>query len=408
MSVPEAGFVDAVRDALLHLYDVGYLQRQPLLPLVGQPARGVAASGPRLRQALLDAIEILTPGPDVAATARAWRPYRILELRYIDCHDVAMVMDEVALSSAQYHREHHRALEMLAVVLWEQWDAAGRWPALVSAKSARPAAGVDPVRQEAEILLLDRHAGRVDVLQVIEEIRRLMPSLQAGRATAFTFQAPENLPDVIGERVAVRQVLLVLLAHAGMAVTQGVVELCLARQGQRVVITISGPTAGILPEPLARGVSDCRPFVEALRGEVRFVAPAKDAAAWSIQVDLLMHQRPTLLVVDNNADFVRLVEVYLSGTDWEVVSATTVDEAIEVAQARHPDAVLLDVIIPGRDGWDLLFELRGQVATLDIPVIICSVLQEPDMALALGATAYLQKPVDQTQLLAALRPFHQV
>ncbi|MCC6627294.1 MAG: response regulator [Chloroflexi bacterium] len=406
MSVPETGFVDAVRDALLHLYDVGYLQKQPLLPLVGQPARGVAASGPRLRQALLDAIETLTPGPDVAETARAWRPHRILELRYIDCYDVAEVMEQVSLSSAQYHREHHRALAMLAVVLWEQWGAASRWPALASVAPSRVAADVDPVRQEAEGLLHDRRPGPVDIAQVVEEIRRLLPSLQAGRGAAFAFHVPADLPDVTAERVAVRQVLLVLLAHAGKAVTQGVIDVRLARQAQRVVITISGPSAGALAEPLEQGMSDCRPFVEALRGWMRFIAPATDTTVWSIEVELLAHQRPTLLVVDNSTDFVRLIEVYLTDTDWEVISATTVEDAMRIAHARNPEAVLLDVIIPDRDGWDLLFELRGQAATLAIPVIICSVLQEPDMALALGATAYLQKPVDQTQLLAALRPFH--
>jgi ammonium transporter, Amt family len=99
------------------------------------------------------------------------------------------------------------------------------------------------------------------------------------------------------------------------------------------------------------------------------------------------------------------VELYLTGGDWEIVSASSVEEATAHARRLHPNVILLDVIIPGRDGWDLLLDLRAHATTLDIPVIICSVLNEPSMATALGATAYLQKPISQGQLMAALEPF---
>jgi Amt family ammonium transporter len=81
-----------------------------------------------------------------------------------------------------------------------------------------------------------------------------------------------------------------------------------------------------------------------------------------------------------------------------------VDEAYALACHQHPGAILLDVVIPGRDGWELLLELKQLPSTRDIPVIICSVLDEPAVAIALGAAAYLQKPIDQDRLLAALNP----
>ena len=61
---------------------------------------------------------------------------------------------------------------------------------------------------------------------------------------------------------------------------------------------------------------------------------------------------------------------------------------------QHPVAIPLDVVIPGREGWELL-ELKQVPSTNEIPVIVCSVLDEPAVAIALSATAYLQKTIDQ-------------
>jgi CheY-like chemotaxis protein len=396
-TLPE--FTDLVRDALLHLYDVGYLQTHPLLTLVEQPAGGGATSGPRLRQVLLDAIEALRPSPDVAPTARAWRLHHILELRYVECHDVAEVIEQIALSSAQYHREHHRALEMVAVMLRERSSAAG------AGDPARSANDADLVRREAEELLHDQRAGRIDLAQIVQEIQVLLRPLRADRIVDLQIEVANHLSAIAGERVAVRQLLLALLSHCVTAVDRGTIAVRLTNQARQVGVTISGPTTGFV-DHIEVGLAASRPFVEALRATVRFLPAPTPMAPWTIQVALPALARPTLLVVDNHADFVRLVGLYLTGSDWDVIGTTTVDEAVRVAQQRHPTVILLDVIIPGRDGWDLLLDLRGHPATLDIPVIICSVLREPQMATALGATAYLQKPVSQPELMAALRPYH--
>jgi CheY-like chemotaxis protein len=107
-------------------------------------------------------------------------------------------------------------------------------------------------------------------------------------------------------------------------------------------------------------------------------------------------------VVDNNADFVALVTRYLEETDWEVVGANSVEEALRLATLQQPHAVLLDVVIPDRDGWDCLQVLKQTPIIRHVPVIICSVLDEPGIATALGAAAYLLKPISSRQLLKVL------
>lgn len=83
-------------------------------------------------------------------------------------------------------------------------------------------------------------------------------------------------------------------------------------------------------------------------------------------------------------------------------------------EKQHPIArlnlglIILDVLMPGEDGWELLMEFKANESTRDIPVVICSVFSEPQLARNLGAAAYLPKPVTQRALLRTLRPWSQV
>jgi CheY-like chemotaxis protein len=67
-----------------------------------------------------------------------------------------------------------------------------------------------------------------------------------------------------------------------------------------------------------------------------------------------------------------------------------------------PAAVLLDIRLPGMDGWDVLSELQADPATADIPVVVVSIVDERSRGLDLGAWEYLMKPVGREQLLGAL------
>jgi hypothetical protein len=286
----------------------------------------------------------------VGCRAPALRPggHHILELRYIEGHDVAEVMEQVALSSAQYHREHQRALQMIAVILWEQWQVGAHWPAIAGEPSG-VVAGADLVRQEAEGLVHDRPAGRVDLAGVVQDLRLLLQPLCAERAVDLAFEVDAPLPALVGERVAVRQCCLTLLSHLVSAADHGAIRIRFARRPRQVVVTITGSATGDLGQ-IEVGVAECRPFLEALQGRLEAGALVAGSADWTIQVILPAYERPTLLVVDNNADFVRLIERYVTGGEWEVIGAGTVDEAVALAQQRRPTVILLDVIIPGRDG----------------------------------------------------------
>jgi CheY-like chemotaxis protein len=85
------------------------------------------------------------------------------------------------------------------------------------------------------------------------------------------------------------------------------------------------------------------------------------------------------------------------------VSARSGEDGLRTVQQVMPDAILLDLMMPGMDGWELLQRLRTDGDTQDIPVIICSVINDPELAYSLGASKFVPKPVTRETLLEALR-----
>jgi CheY-like chemotaxis protein len=116
----------------------------------------------------------------------------------------------------------------------------------------------------------------------------------------------------------------------------------------------------------------------------------------------LARQRQVVLVVDDNSDVVDLVGRYLASSPYRVVGAATADEALRLAREALPQVVLLDVMMPSRDGWEILQSLKHNPETQHIPVVICSVLNERALAYSLGADDYLRKPITQDKLAAVL------
>jgi CheY-like chemotaxis protein len=107
-------------------------------------------------------------------------------------------------------------------------------------------------------------------------------------------------------------------------------------------------------------------------------------------------------VVDDNEDIGELFKRYLEAHLYQVVLAKNGQEALQTVQKIQPFAVILDLMMPDMDGWDLLQIFLNQPDTLAIPVIICSILRQKELALSLGATAFLEKPVSEETLISLL------
>jgi signal transduction histidine kinase/CheY-like chemotaxis protein len=109
-----------------------------------------------------------------------------------------------------------------------------------------------------------------------------------------------------------------------------------------------------------------------------------------------------VLVVEDDRRSANLLRVQLERAGYAVTVTGDGAEGLALAQRLRPRAVILDIVLPGLDGWDLLARLKGDAATAAIPVVVVSILDERDAGFALGAAEYLIKPVSRDALLEAL------
>jgi len=110
----------------------------------------------------------------------------------------------------------------------------------------------------------------------------------------------------------------------------------------------------------------------------------------------------SVLVVEDDRRSADLMRVYLDGAGYTVSITGDGLEGLEMVRRLSPRAVILDILLPGLSGWDLLTRLKADPATAAIPVVIASMLDERGAGFALGASEYLVKPIDREALLDAL------
>ncbi len=110
----------------------------------------------------------------------------------------------------------------------------------------------------------------------------------------------------------------------------------------------------------------------------------------------------TVMVVDDDAHAAKLVSVQLQREGYGVAIAHTGEEALAQLERFLPLAIILDILLPKMDGWEVLARLKASPCTCDVPVIILSVLDRQALGFDLGAVEYLVKPVDRSELLHAI------
>jgi signal transduction histidine kinase/DNA-binding response OmpR family regulator len=111
---------------------------------------------------------------------------------------------------------------------------------------------------------------------------------------------------------------------------------------------------------------------------------------------------PTVVIVEDDRRSFDLLRVYLEAAGARVVSARDGEEGLDTVHRLSPAGVILDILLPGIDGWEVLAQLKADPQTAAIPVVVVSMLDDRGRGFALGAAEYLVKPVSKDPLLAAL------
>ena len=111
---------------------------------------------------------------------------------------------------------------------------------------------------------------------------------------------------------------------------------------------------------------------------------------------------PTILLIEDEEKSIDLLSLHLSGAGFAVEVARDGQAGLESVRKLRPAGIVLDIVLPELDGWDVLAALKADPELADIPVIVVSMLDERGKGFALGASEYLVKPVGRREVQNAL------
>lgn len=140
-----------------------------------------------------------------------------------------------------------------------------------------------------------------------------------------------------------------------------------------------------------------------VREEGRITSDDSDAPADARTGEDIEGDGATVLIVEDDAWARQLLTEYLHEAGYRTVLARDGEDALDVARRVRPAAITLDILLPGRNGWEVLAALKDDPATRDIPVFIVTVTEDEERGFNLGAAAYFQKPVDRQGLVSGIR-----
>jgi CheY-like chemotaxis protein len=204
-----------------------------------------------------------------------------------------------------------------------------------------------------------------------------------------------------------RQVLLNVLVAAIHSVPGGLVRIEAGThlQGVRVSMQPLGQAVASTAEQTDErnpNLKMARDLLELSGGSMTLTSGENPDYPSSISLTLPAVSQVPVLVVDDNLDALQLFRRYLAGTYYSFIPAREPEQAVALAEALSPGIIVLDVMLPGVDGWELLGRLREHPRIRGTPIIVCTILPQEQLAMALGAADFLRKPVSRATLLSAL------
>ncbi len=389
-------FAKLVTQAYEHLYDIVFLRSHPLADML-IPGSLVQPRDKawQLHHFLLRAVDELKPDPRAPGSGLEQRRYQLLVRRYVDGAPPQQVADELGVSRRHYYRLHDQAIQAIAAVLLE------RRPASLQEQQAH-ADRLSELR--LEVARLAQRSRYVSIEDVLESVVPVLKDGLASHDLRIESDLPVGLPELAVDGNLLRQTLLTVLGYLAKWSSEATVCLAARVQGAHVSLRVSVEPAVALRPTVPSATEECLSILSELAelSQVRVEPwPARSRLA-GFALQLPVRTQRTVLVVDDNEDVLELFRRYLTLHQYGTALARSASEALAMAEQLQPYAITLDVMMPERDGWDVLQALRNRASTQHIPVIVCSVLRARDLALYLGASAFLPKPVSEEALVRTL------
>jgi len=293
----------------------------------------------------------------------------------------------------------------------------------------------------------------IDLKEIIHGVMSTAVALVKDRPVELQQSVPADLPAIIADERRIRQVLLNLVSNAAKFTDEGFIRVEAHADEEFVTISVSDTGIGIPEDKLPKifeaftqvdsspsrkyggtglGLTITKSFVELHGGRIwaesevgkgstfTFTLPiqgppslqeaevaeeaeeAPSAAAAGAEASEAEDTGKVVLCVDDDEGVITLFRRYLDKQGYRVVGLTDSTRVLEEAKRLKPYAITLDVMMPEKDGWEVIRELKADPETKDIPVVMCTIVGEEGKGLSLGAADYLVKPILEQELLNAL------
>lgn len=283
----------------------------------------------------------------------------------------------------------------------------------------------------------------LDILELIGQAIASFREQYREKGLDLEWRPPEPLNLVRGDAARVTQILSNLLANAWhYTPAGGRVTVVAEERGDVVCVHVADTGIGIAPDNLGRifdrfyrvddpvvqdaggtglGLSIVKMFVEMLGGDISIESELGKGSTFSFSLplaadevsepepDLLVSEapvaltrRPKILVVEDDRDLALLLRKELEADGYHVVLAGSGEDALWLAREEQPQLIALDIMLPDMDGFVVLERLKEHPVTQPIPVVITSVVAEPQKGYALGAVDYIVKPFSREKLLSSV------
>ena len=275
----------------------------------------------------------------------------------------------------------------------------------------------------------------VNLKDLISSVMSTAVGLVKDKQIQLRSDLAEDLPIVRADAMRIRQVLINFLSNAAKFTEEGeiIVKAFLEKtdRGQpAVTVNVIDTGPGIAEEDQSKlfqpfsqvdasltrkvggsglGLSICHHLIQMHNGQIGVSsAPGKGSTFYfSIPVAAKpklegQDNNRVIFAIDDDPQIISLYERYLHPKGFQVIGLSDPAKAKERVKQVKPFAITLDIMMPGYDGWHVLTDLKSSPETRDIPVIVCSIVEDEEKGFSLGAADYLVKPILEEDLLASL------
>ncbi len=291
---------------------------------------------------------------------------------------------------------------------------------------------------------MELYVERLSLKQLLVDVENTVAPLIAKNRNRLTVTTSVEPDEIETDRTKLRQNLFNLLSNAAKFTENDEIRLSVERladeNGDWLEFSVSDNGIGMTREQQAKlfqafvqvdasttrnyggtglGLAITQHFIRMMGGSIevdselgkgstfRFKIPASDETQAVQYISLpeaasSVRTRRTVLVIDDESRARKFMSDVIRGAGFDVVEAAGGAQGMASMRKARPDAIILDVIMPGQDGWSVLREIKSDEKLCDIPVILATVVSDREMGLAFGAADHLIKPVDPLQLIETL------